>query len=520
MSETIKKDEPAGISRKIYLQLSGPQEEDSRSDQRRILDALKERGYEVRLTLPVLQKLYPVCEEQEYAVTLSLAWNGEGWEGVDLEAGDTTGQHYGLAADLGSTTVVLRLFRCSDGVILGEESAYNRQIAYGTDILNRIFACRNHPEILADIHRKTLETFQELLTALKKKTGIAPEECISMTVAGNTTMMHFFLGMDPFCVFSAPYAVRADQPGFLRAGDLGLPLKGYVFCFPAKSNYLGGDILSGMIACELYRSQEIGVFFDIGTNGELVVGNRDFLLCGAGAAGPALEGGVVKTGMRATTGAVDQVKIQGEEILCHVMGEGTPAGICGSGIIDLVAELFLAGWVDLRGRLQPEVSPRIDRDPESGELRVAYAENLYFYQSDVDEFLRTKAAAYTMVAYMLQESGISMEDVLVFYAAGAFGKHVSVESAVTIGMYPDIDRKKLICAGNLSLEGAGKLLLSLDKWKDLNEILEKMVYIQFGQVSQFLTMMQAAQAIPHTDLRAFPSVMHKLQERKKVTVHG
>lgn len=190
-----------------------------------------------------------------------------------------------------------RLFDCNTGKCLAEDSAYNRQIAFGTDILTRIFYSKDQPEKLEELRRAAVGSIREVLEKLEKKTGIAPGGSIQLVLAGNTTMVHFFLGLDAFCVFQTPYAVQADRPGFLPAAELELPVSGYVYCYPGKSNYLGGDIISGMVATELYKKEGISVFFDIGTNGELVVGNREFLLCGAGAAGPALEGGVVRTGM-------------------------------------------------------------------------------------------------------------------------------------------------------------------------------------------------------------------------------
>ena len=384
-----------------------------------------------------------------------------------------------------------------------------------------------------------------------------------MVIAGNTTMIHFLLGMDAFCVFYTPHAVHADCPGFQLARDLDIPLKGYVYCYPAKSNYLGGDIISGMIDTELYKKNEISVFFDIGTNGELVIGNKEFLLCGAGAAGPALEGGVVRTGMRADVGAVDEVKIRDGNIFVHVIGkqaecfevmhgerknqknitdsvqsntekmtnllsedvsdekckdsngkrETSPQGICGSGIIDLIAELFLEGWIDIRGKLSPEKSPLIQE--RENQFCVEYAPGLYFYQKDIDEFIRTKSAAHTMVEIMLRESGLDLNQADRFYVAGAFGKHVSKESAITIGMYPDMDRDHIINAGNSSLEGAQKLLLNRSLLTDIDQILEEMVYIQFAEVEDFLELMVAAQALPHTDYKRYPTVMEKLKERQK-----
>ena len=500
-----------GISKKIYLELQTPTEEDSRSDQSRILDALKERQITARMTLDVFRKLYPLCDAASWNLTVSLAWDGSQWTVTDLEAGDTTGHHYGLAVALGSTTVAVSLVDCCLGACMHTVSGFNRQISFGTDILTRIFFCKDNPDALEQVRLATLQTILELLKLLEAETGVPASSCIQMVVSGNTTMIHFLLGMDAFCVFSSPYAVRADHPGFLPGSKLGLPISGYVYCFPSKSNYLGGDIVSGIAATGLHREDEICVFFDIGTNGELVVGNRDFLLCGAGAAGPALEGGVVRTGMRADTGAVDQVRLSDGQFWVHVIGEAEARGICGSGIVDLIAQLFLNGWMDLRGKLIPEKSPLIRSI--DGMAAAEYAPGLLFYQSDVDEFLKTKAAACTMVEYMLKESGIPMEEIAKFYVAGAFGKHVSKESAVTIGLYPDMDRNRIIHAGNASLEGAKKLLLCRDLLGEIGEILEKMVYIQFGAVEEFLHLMVAAQAIPHTDLERYPSVKAKLEGR-------
>ena len=557
-----------GLSQKQYLELPLPTEDDPRSDQQRILDSLAAAGVEERVHIPVhiLRKLYPLLDNAKWKITVSLAWNGENWEMVEIEEGDTTAQHYGLAVDLGSTTVVARLLDCNSGEILKEVSCFNKQIQWGTDILSRIFYCKDNKEKLEEVRRATVESICECMDKLDaslelqgtpseqkaenngvsesgddrgaknaaKKARTISHSALSMVIAGNTTMIHFLLGMDAFCVFYTPHAVHADCPGFQLARDLDIPLKGYVYCYPAKSNYLGGDIISGMIDTELYKKNEISVFFDIGTNGELVIGNKEFLLCGAGAAGPALEGGVVRTGMRADIGAVDEVKIRDGNIYVHVIGSHKedsgsheknsgnheenssgeePRGICGSGIIDLIAELFLEGWIDIRGKLSPEKSPLIqERD---NQLCVEYAPGLYFYQKDIDEFIRTKSAAHTMVEIMLRESGLDLNQADRFYVAGAFGKYVSKESAITIGMYPDMDRDHIINAGNSSLEGAQKLLLNRSLLTDIDQILEEMVYIQFAEVEDFLELMVAAQALPHTDYKRYPTVMEKLKERQK-----
>ena len=508
-----------GLSRKLYLDLSVPTEEDQRSDQQRILEALSAEGVKEEVHIPVrmLRQLYPLLDRAGWKITVSLSWNGEKWELVDIESGDTARQHYGLAVDLGSTTVVVRLLDCNSGEILGEESCFNKQIQWGTDILSRIFFCKDDRKKLEEIRLATVESIIECMDKLDVKHPVS-RKCLSMVVAGNTTMIHFLLGIDAFCVFYTPHAVHADRPGFQPAKDLDIPLNGYVYCYPAKSNYLGGDIISGMIETELYKKDGISVFFDIGTNGELVIGNKDFLLCGAGAAGPALEGGVVHTGMRADAGAVDSVRIRGGKIHVHVIGNSSgkisPKGICGSGIVDLIAELFLEGWIDIRGKFSPEKTNLIQK--REGQLCIEYAPGLYFYQKDIDEFILTKAAAHIMVEIMLRESGLELNQADRFYVAGSFGKYVSVESAITIGMYPDMEWEKMINAGNSSLEGAQKLLLNKELLADIDQILEEMTYIQFAEVDDFLEQMVAAQALPHTDYKKYPTVMEKLKKRQNI----
>ena len=500
-----------GITQKIYLSLTPPTQEDFVSDQERILRELRRQGIQAELPLSILQSLYPFCPRSDWKFTVSLAYNGSVWSVVRMEAGDTTRQHYGICADLGSTTLVMQLIDCGTGQVLGEASAYNHQIPFGEDILTRIFYAKDQPEHLAEIRQATLDTFQEVLTSLTEQTGILASDCISMVVAGNTTMIHFLLGMDAFCVFSAPYAVHALDPGFLPAREFGFSLPGYVYCYPGKANYLGGDIISGAIATGIHDKEELSLFFDIGTNGELIIGNREFLLCGAGAAGPALEGGVVKTGMRAVEGAVERLQIQDGVFHLHTINNAAPVGICGSGIVDMLAQLFLNGWITIQGKFVPDKSPLIHM--EDNEYCVTYAPGLCFYQSDIDEFLKTKAAAVTMIHYMLDLTGISPKEISHYYMAGAFGAHISKESAVTIGMYPDVDREKLVPVGNASLKGAKMLLLDCELLDRLPALLENMEYVQFGAVDNFINLMVAATAIPHTNLEQYPSLVEQMKRR-------
>lgn len=498
------------LSKKIYLVLDAPSEADPRPDRQRVMEALPKELGRVAMTLPVLRRIYAVCREGQWRVTATLSRNVQGWDLVELEPGDTTVAHYGVAADLGSTTLCLRLVDLNTGRILEQESVYNRQIAFGEDILNRVFYCKDNEERREELRQATLETFREGLEALEGATALPYDKCAAMTVAGNTTMMHLLLGLEPFGVFAAPYAPVDLQFGFFTAAELGLPICGNVFLYPCRANYLGGDIISGMVATGIPERAGISVFLDIGTNGELVVGSRDFLLAGAGAAGPALEGGVVKTGMRAMEGAVSYVKWENGKFDLTVIGGGAPRGLCGSGIVDMIAQLFLNGKLDLLGKFVPESGDLVQ---ENGEWGIAYAPGLTFWQSDVDAFLRTKAAANTMVEYMLESVGLPLSEVDRFYVAGAFGTYLDKESAVTIGLYPDLPREKIIGAGNSSLEGAQALLLDAGILERLPGILGKMDYVQFGEVATFVDRMRAAMAIPHTDLERYPTVKAELFRR-------
>lgn len=500
-----------GWSRKVYLQMQEPTEVDHVSLQARLLRAL---GEPVRISPAVLRQAHEICRKADYQLTAVLGFDGRGWELLRVEPGDTTAEHYGLCADLGSTTMIMQMIHMNTGNVVAEESIFNPQIAYGEDILTRIFYTKDQPGHREELQRATAQGFTELMKRLEEKTGIPVSNCAALIVSGNTTMIHFLLGLDAFGIFQSPYAVQTLEPEVCRGADLGIPLNGFVYCMPALANYLGGDIISGMLATGIPEREEISVFLDVGTNGELIVGNSQFLMAGAGAAGPALEGGVVRTGMRATAGAVDKVWTEAGALQVHVIGETAAKGICGSGIVDLLSELFLNGWLDIRGKLLPDV-PQV-RFMEDEILAVEYTPGLYFYQSDMDEFLKTKAAAMTMVEYMMNLIGLTMEDISYFYVAGAFGTHIDKESAVTIGMYPDIEREKIISPGNTSLLGARKMLLNRFCREKVQEILDRMEYVQFGAVEDFLHLMAAAQAIPHTDLNRFPSVMKRLEERKNI----
>ena len=435
------------------------------------------------------------------------------WVVTAVEAGDTTAHHYGLAVDYGSTTILMELVDLNSGTTIDQRTAVNGQVAYGTDILTRITYALEGQTQAAALQKVTADTLSDLLAQLTHATGIDAGKLSIMILSGNTTMLHFLLGLDAWTVFAAPFAPVTADPGFLWGKELGIAFEGLIYCIPSASNYVGGDIISGLLALELHKQEETGMFFDIGTNGELVIGNRDWMIAGAGAAGPALEGYISKFGMRASPGAIDSVDIRGNTLTFTTIGGEKPRGICGSGIIDLLAQMRRNGWINIAGDLEPAASERILYLPQEQEYVAVYAwaeeaaqgQMLYFSQTDIRQYLDTKAAAYTMIDCILDTAGVATEDIHKLYLSGAFAAHSDLESAITLGIFPDLPREKYALRKNTSLEGAKRMLLDHSLLREARELAERIYCVQFASYPDFLVRMQAAKFIPHTELDRFPS---------------
>lgn len=506
------------FSEKVYLSLKMPTEEAAVSDEKRIRLALETLGYEhVQIPLATMRKLYPLCRDAGFDITVTLVQRDADWVLTDVEPGDTRQHHYGLAVDYGSTTIIMQLVDMNSGAVVGEEKCVNGQTQYGTDILTRITYALEDPAHMDDLQNATVNTFEHLLSAITESTGIAAAKCPVMILSGNTTMIHFLLKLDAWTVFASPYAPVVTDPGFYWGRELDMAFEGLIYIIPAASNYIGGDIISGLLTLDIHRQEQTSLFFDIGTNGELVIGNKEWVMAGAGAAGPALEGYISRFGMRAAEGAIDSVKIEGHDLVYTTIGNQKPVGICGSGIIDLLAQMRLNGWINIAGELEPGASPRIQY--LEGEYAAVYAlaeesatgQALYFSQTDIMQYLDTKAAAYTMVECLLESAGVGFEDLRHLYLSGAFAAHSDLEAAITIGIFPDLPRQKYSVIANTSLAGARCLLLDRSRLREAKELAENMYCVQFASIPDFLVRMQAAKFIPHTDMTRYPSIQRQLK---------
>ena len=509
-----------GMSKKIYMELSAPRTGDLTADRERLQNALEPVVGKTRFSDEVFRRDYRNFRRMDWKVTATLVWNGDCWEITAVEAGDTTSEHYGLAVDLGSTMMAMQLVDMNTGEILAADGAPNPQIPYGEDILSRITYGKDNEEHIRTLQQCVVTGFQELIDRMSELSGIDARKAALMTVGGNTTMIHFLMGIDAFCVFMTPFTPTFNDMGFIHGAELGLDYNGMVYCVPSIANYLGGDIISGLLTVDMVDSDKLCLYMDIGTNGEMVLGSKEFLFAGAGAAGPALEGGVSKFGIRAKPGAVSHLKIEKDDLVISTIDDEPALGICGSGIVDLLAEMLLSGWMDKQGKLIREASPRIvERD---GVLAVIYAygnesasgEDLYFTENDIVSFRETKAAANTMVACLLEASEIDPSAIDIIYMVGGFGEHIDLESAITIGMYPDVDRSKFVSIGNGSLNGCYKLLTDREQYSRIRHICENIYYLEFAQFPDFIMKMSAAGFFPHTDLESYPSVIKKMAERR------
>jgi len=424
----------------------------------------------------------------------------------------------GLALDLGTTHLEATLIDLLSGKILARHTTPNPQTEYGTDILTRIhFATKE--DGLEILHRSIIAGINDLTALLADTASIATQAIRAISVSGNTSMIHFFLKLSPFHLCREPYIPMINLPDPCRAGDLHLVLDPHavVWILPSVGSYFGGDLISGILASGMDESDKTVMLIDVGTNAEVVVGNREWLVACAGAAGPALEGGVARMGVQAGPGAIDHISIDPEtqEIHYTTIGGGPATGICGSGMIDLVAGLYLARIIDARGRFRNdaqkncqhivghggEISFRVAKKEET-----ASGETILLNQIDLDALTRSKAAMYTILTTLTGQVGLTFADLDAIYVAGAFGKHISPHQAVTIGMLPDLPITLYKSIGNSSLAGAQQILMDKEARTRSIDIVRRITYIELNVTHEFMNKFSGAKFIPHTDRTLFPSV--------------
>lgn len=524
--------EPLQIERR-FVAIEPPSLADNTTDLSRLKRELsRQHGIrDLTASLPMLRRLARALRDADWQVTVVLE-TGNGIAPcpvprlLDLRPGKRDGPLYGAAIDIGTTSNVVYLVDLEKKIVIDSASAYNAQISCGEDVISRIIYARR-PGGLERLQSLVIQTLNGLLTELSQRNRVDLEEIYRVTVAGNTTMIHLFLGLDPAFIRLEPYIPTLNHPLPVAAYELGLKVapEATVDCLPSVGAYVGGDITAGVLSSGMFRTDKLTLFIDIGTNGEIVLGNADWLISCACSAGPAFEGSGVQHGMRATLGAVEEVWINPEtyEPICHTIGDVPPRGICGSGMISLLGEMFITGVVDKAGRLNRSLdTPRIRVGEHGPEYVVAWAKeadrrvgsDIVLTEVDIANVIRAKAAIYAGFSVLTRSVGIGLADVEEVLIGGAFGKYVDIERAVCIGLLPDMPWERFRYLGNTSARGAFIALACPDMRRELIEIANKMTYLELSADNSFMEEFTSALFLPHTDMTGFPTVMRLLEERK------
>lgn len=501
----------------VDLELSRPSLDDNRGDLDRLAGALEARGFmPLHIHPPDSGRLARRIRTENFRASALIGHAVCHHELIDVLPRDSALMVAGLAVDLGTTSLALYLLDLRKGRLLAQTSVPNPQIPYGEDILTRILYARD-PENLERLQRLLIQALNSAVEALLVRQNFSCLNIYAMAVAGNTTMSHFFVGLDPANICKEPYIPAVNSFPLYHGRDLGLSINpnAPVLILPNVGSYFGGDLLAGIIAAGFHRSEDVNILVDVGTNAEVVLGNRDWLVACAGAAGPALEGGVLKRGMMAAPGAIDRVRI--DETTLHpsynVIGDGQPIGICGSGVVDLVAELFRVGLLNIQGKLKTDrMTSRLAWEDESPAYVLALGNetadgrDLLISELDIGIFLKSKAAMYTILMVIVNKVGLSFEDIRHFFVAGAFGSRIDPRMAVRIGMIPDLPLEKYEGLGNTAGQGAAMVLLDRDLLGEVDAVRRRITYVELNVNMELMNEFRGALFLPHTDLRLFPSV--------------
>jgi uncharacterized 2Fe-2S/4Fe-4S cluster protein (DUF4445 family) len=504
--------------RKIRVGMKPPSLKDNTADVDRLIKGIeKEISWEqVKLPFKLAKRIPSLLRKWDYQVEPVLFKEGSRWHVIDMLPPNGNHPIYGAAVDLGSSTVVLRLLDLLSGEVVAERSFSNPQNSIGPDILTRIhFASREGG--LDALQSAVIKKLNLEISEACWEMGIPTESIVGSVVAGNTTMTHLFLGLDPYWICREPYIPVCNRPDFLEAGALDLQVNNAspIFIFPNVGSYLGGDIISGILATGMYQQEEVSLMVDVGTNAEVVIGNRDWLMGCAGAAGPAIEGGVAAMGMIAGPGVIDKVAVDpfSREFRVRTIEGDPPIGICGSGLIDLVSQLYLTGMIDVRGKYVPDrCGERLTEEEGFRHLVIVSPEEsptdavLTLSQPEIDALIRSKAAMYAILVTITRMVNMPLEEMKRFYIAGTFGSYIEPQSAITIGMLPDLPLPAYRSMGNTSIQGASMALCSSSAMSDICEIRDRITYVELNVNQDFMNRFSAASFIPHTDLSLFPSV--------------
>lgn len=501
---------------KIYLELPEPTLADNVSDIDRITRELKKRlAYSsFEISLNCLQNLAGKLRNHDWEVTATITGHNDTGRVLQLEEGDTTDQNYGLAVDIGTTTVVAQLVNLKTGKVMGVEASHNLQAHYGEDVISRmVFACSRGS--LSTLHEAVIANINTLAQTLAKEKCIDIRDINCIVAAGNTTMSHFLLYLMPCSIRLEPYVPTATVYPQIHTKEIGINTNhhGIMKVMPSVASYVGGDIVAGVLACGLADRSEIKCLIDVGTNGEIAVGNKEWIVCCSASAGPAFEGGDTKWGMRATKGAIEKVAIKNGQVTYETIGKAKPRGICGSGLIDCIYELAKNKIIGQDGKFNlSDTKKRVVIEGNDPQYILAFPEKtetgqaITITETDIANLIKSKGAVFAALKSLMDYIGMSFKQLDTIYLAGGFGNSLDTHKAIAIGLLPDIGSKKVQFIGNSSIMGARMALTSAPAFEKAISISKKMTNIELSNYLPFMNEFVAALFLPHTDNKLFPSI--------------
>jgi len=514
---------------KKYLELPEPNAQDNLPDVTRLVSYLKIKHDEHRLVveMPVIRKLPDILRKNDFKVTATLArpvQSGRKTNIINIQPGDNTDRNYAIALDIGTTTIYAQLIDLITGKVLAQFGEYNGQISYGEDVISRIVYAEKAGG-LEKLNAVVVKTINTLIRKLVRRAKIDIDEISSVTLAGNTIMTQFLLKVNPRYIRRSPYVPASTLYPPVKAVDLGMELGDHTTAlfYPAVSSYVGGDIVAGVMGSGMHHTEKLTLFMDIGTNAEIVIGNKDWLACAACSAGPAFEGGGIEFGMRAAKGAIEDFSMDPftYEPMNITIGNVRPKGICGSGLITIAAIMFEMGVIDNRGKFDSSLAtPRIRETDGIFEYVLAWKEetqidrDIVLTEPDLDNLIRAKGAMYSGCMTLLEEVGLGVNDIEQIFLAGGFGSYVDLEKAMVIGLLPEIDPDKIRFIGNGSLMGAKMSALTNRIRKDVVDVTKRMTNFELSETASYMDNYVAALFLPHTDIDQFPKLKARLKVRK------
>jgi len=504
------------LVRRISLDVPPPTIDNNTADLDRLIKSIEGTGLKgMRFSYGFTSSVAQSLRDSDWKVYLGYT---DSLEAVFLSPVGSE-ERYGLAVDIGTTTIVVYLVSFRDGRVVDVGSTYNSQIRYGDDVITRIVYA-TEGKGLKELKETVGDDINELITPMAEKHSLSVEDIESVVISGNTTMSHLFWGLNPAYIREEPYTPTVNTFPLWKAHVARLTVNGQapIYTVPCVASYIGGDIVAGVLASRMHRQNEISLFMDIGTNGEIVIGNKEWLVTAACSAGPCFEGSGIRCGMRATEGAVESVRIDPRtlEPTLGVIGNAKPAGICGSGMIDAITEMFLTGIIDQKGRFVKGIGTNRIKEGIEGPEFLFYGDDrkdIVLTEVDIENIMRAKAAIYAGISLLLLKVGLTLADIERVYVAGGFGNYLNVEKAIIIGMLPDIAREKFVFLGNTSVAGAYLCLLSDKMRREAEEIAQKMTNVELSVSRRFMDEYMSALFLPHTDMTLFPTVAKMLKQR-------